>query len=130
VDNETVESLILDALTARGWTVGTVEEATLGQVGARIAEADRSRHRFAGTVIVGVQPSKPMPPIADVVLSVGAAPEEGSRNTRPVEMTVTIPEQAKTRVFEFGGDDERLRSFATIAGLHMIRIAVQGSGGN
>jgi nicotinamide-nucleotide amidase len=129
VDDETVESLILDDLTAHGWTVGTVERATLGQVGARIAEADRSRQRFAGSVIVGVQPSESIPPIADVVLSVGAAPEEGSRTTRPVEMTVTTPEQATTRVFEFGGDDERLRSFATIAGLHMIRIAVQQSGG-
>jgi nicotinamide-nucleotide amidase len=130
VDTETVESLILDALTARGWTVGTVEEATLGQVGARIAGADGSRHRFAGTVIVGAQPSKPIPPVADVILSVGAASEAGSRTTRPVEMTVTTPEQGMTRIFEFGGDDERLRSFAAIAGLHMIRIAVQPSGGN
>jgi hypothetical protein len=81
-------------------------------------------------VIVGAQPSKPIPPVADVILSVGAASEAGSRTTRPVEMTVTTPEQGMTRIFEFGGDDERLRSFAAIAGLHMIRIAVQPSGGN
>jgi nicotinamide-nucleotide amidase len=128
VDDEIVESLILDGLAAHGWTVGTVEEATLGQVGARIAGVGRSRHLFAGTVIVGLRPSKPIPPLADVVLSVGAAPEKSTGTTRPVEMTVTTPEQAMTRVFEFGGDDERLRSFATIAGLHMIRIAVQRSG--
>ena len=127
VDDETVEDLILDGLNAHGWTLGTVEEATLGQVGARIAGADHSRRVFAGTVIVGIQPARPTPPIADVVLSVGAVPEEGPWTTRPVEMTVTTPEQVTTRVFEFGGDDERLRSFATIAGLHLIRIAVQPS---
>jgi len=129
-DDETVESLILDGLAGRGWTVGTVEEATLGQVGARIAGADRSRRLFVGTVIVGAQPSKPIPPIADVVLSVGPAPGETSQTTRPVEMTVTTPEQTMRRFFDFGGDEERLRSFATIAGLHMIRLAVQWSGGD
>jgi hypothetical protein len=28
-------------------------------------------------------------------------------------------------VFDFGGDDERVRSFATIAGLHLIRLALE-----
>jgi hypothetical protein len=127
-DDETVESLILDGLNARGWTVGTVEAATLGQVGARIAIADGSRGVFAGTVIVGIQRGEPAPPIADVVLSVGAVLDDRAGTTRPIEMTVATPEQATARVFEFGGDDERLRSFATIAGLHMIRIALRPPG--
>jgi nicotinamide-nucleotide amidase len=127
VDDETVESLILDGLNAHGWTLGTVEEATLGQVGARIAGADRSQRVFAGSVIVGIQPGKTTAPTADVVLSIGAAVADGQRATRPVEMIVTTPERVTTRVFEFGGDDERLRSFATVAGLHMIRLAVQRS---
>jgi nicotinamide-nucleotide amidase len=127
-DDETVESLILDGLNARGWTVGTVEAATLGQVGARIAIADGSRGVFVGTMIVGTQGGEPAPPIADVVLSVGAVLDDRTGTTRPIEMTVATPEQATARVFEFGGDDERLRSFATIAGLHMIRIAVRPPG--
>ena len=130
VEDETVESLILHGLSAHGWTLATVEEATLGQVGARIALADPTRSFFAGTVIVGIQTSKQTPPIADVVLTVGAPVEDGAtgrRITRPVEIAVTTPNEKTMRVFEFGGDDERLRSFATIAGLHMVRIAVQST---
>lgn len=128
VDDETVENLILEGLNARGWTLGTVEQATLGQIGARIAGVDRSGTVFHGTLIVGSQPGNVTAPEADVVLSVGVAGPDGTpgrRTTRPLEITVTTPEQVTTRVFEFGGDDERLRSFATIAALHLLRIALE-----
>ncbi|HLF61548.1 MAG TPA: CinA family nicotinamide mononucleotide deamidase-related protein [Acidimicrobiia bacterium] len=127
LDDDTVESQILASLTAQGWTLGTIEQATLGQVGARIAAIDRERTVFAGTVIPGSPSAKVTAPVADVVLRVGAAGEDktsGRRTTRPVKITVTTPEQTTTRVFEFGGDDERLRSFSTIAGLHQIRVTV------
>jgi hypothetical protein len=110
--------------------VGTIEQATLGQVGARIAEHDRSV--FAGTVIVGREDGEATAPIADVVLAVGPIGDEispGRRITRAVEMTVTTPDRATTRVFDLGGDDERVRSFATIAGLHLIRTAVESPDG-
>jgi len=126
VDGETVEDLIVERLGSLGWDVGTIEQATLGQVGARIAGHDRSV--FAGTVIVGREGGEATAPIADIVLAVGPIGDEvspGRRITRPVEMTVTTPDRATTRVFEFGGDDERVRSFATIAGLHLIRTAVE-----
>jgi nicotinamide-nucleotide amidase len=126
VDEETVETLICEGLTARGWTLGTIEQATQGQVGARIAGTDRVGASFAGTVITGNRLMELKAPLADVILTVGAADDQssGDRTTRSVEITVTTPEQVTKRVFEFGGDDERLRSFATIAGLHQIRIAV------
>jgi nicotinamide-nucleotide amidase len=132
VDGETVEDLIVDRLGSLGWAVGTKEQATLGQVGARIAEHDRSRSVFAGTVIVGREDGEATPPIADVVLTVGPIGGEvspGRRITRAVEMTVTTPDRATTRVFDLGGDDERVRSFATIAGLHLIRTAVESPDG-
>jgi hypothetical protein len=40
-------------------------------------------------------------------------------------MKVTTPIGAANRFFDFGGDDERVRSFATIAGLHLIRLALE-----
>jgi nicotinamide-nucleotide amidase len=126
VDGETVEDLIVDRLGSLGWAIGTIEQATLGQVGARIAEHERSV--FAGTVIVGREGGEATAPIADVVLAVGPIGGEvspGRRITRAVEMTVTTPDRATTRVFDFGGDDERVRSFATSAGLHLIRTAVE-----
>jgi hypothetical protein len=42
-----------------------------------------------------------------------------------VEVAIDFPGGRSERVFEFGGDDERVRAFATGAGLHMIRIALQ-----
>jgi hypothetical protein len=58
---------------------------------------------------------------------IGADGDSGRRTTRQVQMAVTSPLGETNRVFDFGGDDERVRSFATIAGLHLIRIALQES---
>lgn len=123
-DTETVERMVLDSLAGNGWTVATLESATLGQVGARLAEVDEAGV-FAGGVIVG--PGAPSAPVADVTVEVGPIGEDqtsGPRTTRSVEITVTTPRGRTSRVFEFGGDDERLRAFATIAGLHLLRIGV------
>lgn len=128
-DDQTVELLILDGMAGRGWKVATVEEATLGQVGARLAALDPGHRVFAGSVIPGAAGSRV--PAGDVVLRVGpigADTGSGARTTRAVAMTVDTPDGTHTRVFEFGGDDERLRSFATIAGLHLLRIATGGTG--
>ncbi|HEX7098812.1 MAG TPA: CinA family nicotinamide mononucleotide deamidase-related protein [Acidimicrobiia bacterium] len=118
VDDETVEDRISEALLSRDWTVATVERATLGQVGARLA----SLPMFAGTV---VPPAKePLsPPQADVVLEVAAEDDDGGP-TRAVAMVVTTPEGDLERTFRFGGDRERRAAYATVAGLHMIRLAL------
>jgi nicotinamide-nucleotide amidase len=122
-DEETVETIVAGALAGRGWRLGTIEEATLGQVGARIALTDPSV--FAGSIVA------PAPAdgvgLAEVTLTVGPIGPDldpGPRTTRQVVMTVGTPDGVTTRVFEFGGDDERVRSFATIAGLHLVRIAL------
>jgi nicotinamide-nucleotide amidase len=123
VDDETVEDIVVERLAARGWTVATREEATLGQVGSRIAIA--GAELFAGAVI-GSRP----PPPADVTLTVGPIGpdlDQGPRTTRRVEMEVTTPAGGTTRAFDFGGDDERVRSFATIAALHVIRLALEAA---
>ena len=120
-DDETVEKIVVEGLAAHGWTVASVEVATLGQVGARIALTREDV--FAGSVVTSGQP-----PPAEVLLTVGPIGPDldpGPRTTRQVEMKVTTPIRAITRVFDFGGDDERVRSFATIAGLHLIRLALE-----
>jgi hypothetical protein len=66
-------------------------------------------------------------PKADVTLIVGPIGPDlvpGRRTTRQVEMKVTTPGGEMSRVFDFGGDEERVRSFATIAALHLIRLAL------
>lgn len=129
-DDETVEQIVLSALARLGWTVATVERATLGRVGARLAAADRGGSRFACTTVPGAGESTPAP--ADVVVEVGEIGPDtptGTRTTRPVSVEVTTPSGSSARIFEFGGDDERLRSFATVAGLHMLRTALQSDTG-
>ena len=125
VDDETVEQIVLARLSEADWTVATVENATLGLVGGRLAASDISSV-FAGGVIAGRGPASP--PEADVLLEVGpigADQSTGPRTTRPVEMTVTTPKGRHSRIFDFGGDDERLRAFAVIAGLHVLRTALR-----
>jgi nicotinamide-nucleotide amidase len=127
-DEETVERLVAAALFSHGWRVGTVEDATLGQVGARLALADPDR--FAGSIISkGLSEDTPDTDVALKVGPIGPDLDPGPRTTRQVEMTVITPVGESTRVFDFGGDDERVRSFATIAGLHMIRIALEEDAG-
>lgn len=126
VDDETVESIVLDRLTVRGWTVATIEAATLGQAGARLAAADATGRVFSGSAIVGSSTGV-ADPGADVTLVVGPIGPDldpGRRTTRQVEMKVTTPDGEISRVFDFGGDEERVRSFATIAALHLIRLAL------
>lgn len=129
-DDETVEDIVLRDLSERDWSVATIEAATLGQIGARLATVD-STGRFGGTVITGTGPA--IRPAANVVLEVGAIGRdraEDSRTTRPVDFAVQTPELAFRRTLQFGGNDERVRSFAVIAGLHLIRLALQGHDGN
>ncbi|NIW76801.1 MAG: hypothetical protein GWN08_16370, partial [Gemmatimonadetes bacterium] len=126
--DETVDRILLDLLDTAGWTVATVETATFGQIGARLAMADTDGSRFAGTAIPGLDPGSV--PRGDVVLEVGSIGPDvagDARTTRAVTMRVTTPSGETTRTFEFGGDDERLRSFATIAGLHLLRTALETS---
>ncbi len=126
-DEETVESIVVRGLLRRGWTLGTVEEATLGQVGARIAATDGAAPCFAGVLVPGNR-GDAVGPDCDARITVGpigVIEGEARRTTRPVEITVVTPERADSRVFDFGGDDERVRTFATIAGLHMVRLALE-----
>jgi nicotinamide mononucleotide (NMN) deamidase PncC len=106
--------------------VATTEAATLGQVGARLASADVTGRVFSGSTIVGSSTVR-ADPGAEVTLVVGPIGPDldpGRRTTRQVEMKVTTPEGEISRVFDFGGDEERVRSFATIAALHLIRLAL------
>lgn len=124
VDEETVESKILEALAAWGWTVATREDATLGRVGARLGTHGFGTI-FRGSVIAPGSDRGPEPIDSDVLLRVGGAlTDPGSQSTRLVAMKVETPTHFTERTFHFGGDDERLRAFATIAGLHLLRIAV------
>lgn len=125
-DDDTVESRIAVMLAERSWTISTMERATLGRAGARLAEA--ARESFRGTVVPGETEEREAIP-ADVMLRIGPigdASSQGRGLARPVEIEVSTPDRSTGEVFELGGNTERIQSFATIAGLHLTRIAIAG----
>lgn len=126
-DADRVEDMIRTGLSTRHWTVATVEHATLGQIGARLAPA--LGPAFRGAIIPPPGEAEPSLPAADVLLLVGEIGDDTTarRTTRAVVMEVRTPVTTTGRTFNFGGDDERLRSFAVIAGLHMIRQAIESA---
>ena len=95
-------------------------------MGARIAQADPTV--FAGSVVAPAQPGGANAEVTLVVGPIGPDLDPGPRTTRQIEMTVETPAGVTSRVFDFGGDDERVRSFASIAGLHMVRLALESAG--
>jgi nicotinamide-nucleotide amidase len=50
VDDETMESVVLERLRKRGWTLGVAESLTGGLVGARLADAPGASDVFRGSV--------------------------------------------------------------------------------
>jgi 3,4-dihydroxy-2-butanone 4-phosphate synthase len=122
-DEVTVEQLVFDQLRARGWSVSTLERATQGRIGARLAITDPDGDVFAGAMVPGAGPG--LPPRADVIVEVGPINTDRSQaNTRPVDISVSTPTGGVSRQFAFGGDDETVREFAAVAGLHVLRLAL------
>jgi nicotinamide-nucleotide amidase len=50
-DDETIETVLLDLLEKRGWTLGTAESATAGMVAARITSVPGSSRVFRGGIV-------------------------------------------------------------------------------
>jgi nicotinamide-nucleotide amidase len=50
-DGETIEQVLIDTLTSRGWTVGTAESATGGLIAARITSVAGASAVFRGSVV-------------------------------------------------------------------------------
>ncbi len=50
VDDQTMESVVLDACGARGWSLGVAESLTGGLVGARLAAIPGASHTFRGSI--------------------------------------------------------------------------------
>jgi hypothetical protein len=123
-DQVTVEELVIERARAAGWTVSTLERATQGRIGARLDDADRAGDVFSGTVIPGPGPA--LPPRSDLILEVGPLPrdrDEGDNTS--VSISVATPVGGSSSTYVFGTDDDGIRRFATTAGLHHLRIALE-----
>jgi len=156
VDNETMESAVLSRLRSRRWTLGVAESVTGGLIGARIVNVEGASEVFKGTIgayatdvkraVLGVT--------AEPVVSVEAALEMavGARRVLDADVGLSVTgvagptEQDGVAVGTvcFGialadgsvdavsarlpGDRERVRQFATISSLNLLRQRLDALG--
>jgi len=150
VDDETMESAVLDACGARGWSLGIAESLTGGLVGARLANVPGASHTFRGSIacyatqvkrdLLGVTADKVVGEEAAVQMADGALRALGcevalsltgvagpdDQDGEPVGTVwfgIALPGHATQAVSaRLPGDRERIRQFATISGLNLLRM--------
>ncbi len=149
VDDETMESAVLERLRGRGWTLGVAESVTGGFIGARIVNVPGASDVFRGTIGAYATEVKRdlLDVFADSVVSEAAAREmaEGARRLLQADVGIAVTgvagpaeqdgvavgtvcfgialpgrpvEAVSTRL---PGDRERIRQFATISLLNLLR---------
>jgi nicotinamide-nucleotide amidase len=150
VDDETMESVVLAACGARGWSLGVAESLTGGLVGARLANVPGASHTFRGSIAsYATQVKRTLLGVtAESVVSAEAAVEmaDGARDALGCEVALSLtgvagPDEQDGQppgTVWFGiavpghrteamstrlpGDRERVRQFATISGLNLVRM--------
>jgi competence/damage-inducible protein CinA-like protein len=126
--DQTVEQIVSDKLSARGWTIASVEGPTSGLLAARLSRIDS----FSGGVVLAGLDAAKAPDSrrdsfgsddADVVITVEGVPEQpgDDGSTHQVRVSVRTPLDAVSRTLTILGDHERLLTFAVPGALHVLR---------
>jgi nicotinamide-nucleotide amidase len=150
VDDETMEHAVLDRLQRLGWTLGVAESLTGGLIGARIVNVPGASEVFRGTIgayatdvkrsvlgvtaesVVSEDAARQMAEGAQRVLGadvgiavtgVAGPTEQDGVPVGTVCFAIALPgrptEAVTTRL---PGDRERIRQFATISLLNLLRL--------
>lgn len=150
VDDETMEHAVLDRLRARGWTLATAESVTGGLIASRIVNVPGASDVFKGSIVsyatevkrdlldvvaasvVTEQAAREMAQAArrllqsDVAIAVTGVAGPSEQDDQPVgtvcfglALPGGIVESVSTRL---PGDRERIRQFATISLLNLLRM--------
>jgi len=156
VDEETMESKVIEMLARRGWTLGVAESVTGGLVGARLVNVPGASEVFRGTIgsyatdvkrsvlgvtadsVVSEEAAAQMADGARRVLAsdVGVAitgvagpAEQDGRRVGAVYLALALP-GAPTRAaaVSLPGDRERIRQYGTISLLNMLRLGLEALG--
>jgi nicotinamide-nucleotide amidase len=149
VDDETMESAVLDALRSRAWTLGVAESLTGGLIGARIVNVPGASDTFRGTIgsyatevkrsvlgvtaesVVSEEAAREMAEGAQRVLGadvgiaatgVAGPTEQDGVAVGTVFFAIALPGHPTEVVStRLPGDRERLRQFSTISLLNLLR---------
>lgn len=149
VDDETMESAVLERLRGRGWTLGVAESLTGGLIGARIVNVPGASDVFRGTIgsyatevkrsilgvtaesVVSEEAAREMAEGAQRVLGadvgiaatgVAGPAEQDGVAVGTVWFAIAIPGRPTEVVStRLPGDRERLRQFSTISLLNLLR---------
>ena len=148
VDDESMESVVLDLLRARGWTLGLAESVTGGLVGARLTGIPGSSDVLRGSVVsYATEVKRQLLGVADgPVVSEQAASEmaAGARRVLGADVGLALtgvagpaeqdgmpagtlcvglvwPEGELTRTLRLPGLREQMRQFSVISSLDLLR---------
>jgi nicotinamide-nucleotide amidase len=153
VDHETMESVVLDQLRERGWTLAVAESVTGGLVSARLVSMPGTSDVLKGSVVaymsdvkrsvLGVTADKVVSPEcatqmaegvrkltgADVALSVTGVAGPEPQDDQPVGTVffgLALPARDAEAVgTRLPGQREQVRQFATISLLNLLRMALR-----
>ena len=154
VDDETMEYAVLDRLRGRGWTLGVAESVTGGLISSRIVNVPGASDVYKGAIVSYATEVKRdvLDVVADSVVSEAAAKEmaEGARRllqcdvaiaatgvAGPTEQdaqavgtvwfAIAMPGQpTETVSTRLPGDRDRIRQFATISLMNLLRLRLDG----
>ena len=156
VDDETMESAVIERLARRGWTLGVAESVTGGLVGARLVNIPGASEVFRGTIgsyatevkrsVLGVTAEAVVSEEAAAQMAEGARrvlgadvgiaitgvagpDEQDGRAVGTVCMALSLPGAPTEAVSaRLPGDRERIRQYGTISLLNLLRLRLDALG--
>lgn len=146
VDDETMESVVIDLLGRRRLTLGVAEPLTGGLVSARLTAVPGAGEVFRGAIVPGANDgfralltlpeNLPVSEEAaeamalavcrvlktDVGLAVIGATGQGDPPPGTVFLGLSMAEKAQVRRLQLPGDPQRIRQFSAISLLNLLRL--------
>lgn len=150
-DGDTMESVVLDLLRARGWSLGLAESVTGGLVGARITDVPGASEVFRGSIVsyatevkqslLGVSPGPVVSEAAalemargarrvlgcDVALALTGVAGPAEQDGMPAGtlcVGIVRPDGELTRTLHLPGLREQMRQFSVISSLDLLRRTI------
>ncbi len=148
IDDQTMESVVLDLLRQRGWTLGLAESVTGGLVAGRITNVPGASEVFRGSVVsyasqvkfdlLGVEPGPVVSERAagqmaegarrvlhaDVGLALTGVAGPSEQDGMPIGtlcVGIALPDGTTTRTLRVPGMREQMRQMSVISALDLLR---------